>query len=82
MRRGKEIIELDATVIDVVTERAFRAKLDNGHEFIAYVPVARLLEVGSIKVGDRIRVHFSPFDMSRGELMTQLSKSECGHESA
>ena len=69
--QSDEQIVLDAEIADVVQTRAFRARLGNGHEFIAYVPAAEETapEMGErICAGRRVRVRFSPYDMTRGEI--------------
>ena len=58
---------LDAMVRDVISNRAFRAVLDNGHELVAFsrgeAPEALY------GPGSRIRVELSPCDMSKGAIM-------------
>ena len=74
--RGKEIIELDAELTDVLDIRAFRARLGNGHEFTAYVPREKVPASGVVCLpGARVRVRLSPFDMSRGEIV-EILKTE------
>ena len=76
--RGKEIIELDAEVVAVINNRAFRARLGNGHEFTAFVPREKMPASGGVCLpGARVRVQMSPFDMSRGEIVEVL-KTEVG----
>ena len=71
---GKEIIELDAEVTGVIDIRAFRARLGNGHEFIAFVPREKMPATGWVCLpGARVRVCLSPFDMSRGEIVEVLN---------
>ena len=66
--RGKEIIRLDARVLDVLAESVFRAELANGHDIVAYVPVADRPAAGAIRPGDSIEVEMSPYDMSQGRV--------------
>lgn len=68
MRGGKEIIGLDAVIVSVLSEKAFRARLANGHEFVAFLPARRCDVKRDWAVGDRIAVRMSPFDMSKGEI--------------
>lgn len=68
--RGCEIILLDAEVLAVIDTRVSRARLDNGHEFTAFVPRGKASAQGSpCAAGARIRVAMSPFDMSCGEVL-------------
>jgi len=64
-----EYILLDARVLGVIDVTAFRAQLRNGHELVAFVPRARMHEVTSPSIGQWVRVRFSPYDMSRAEMV-------------
>jgi len=71
-----EKIVLDAEILSSLDDRAFRARLPNGHLFTAFVPKG--LDAGNggnAWPGARIRVRMSPFDMSRGEI-TEISNQE------
>ena len=63
----EEKIVLDAALTDMLSVRAFRARLDNGHAFVAFTAGAPVAPVG--RPGDRVRVEFSPFDMSKGRVL-------------
>ena len=68
--RGIEIIVLDAEVVAVINNRAFRARLGNGHEFTAFVPREKAPAPGWVcPPGAQIRVRLSPYDLSRGEIV-------------
>ncbi len=58
--------ELDATVVAVINSKAFRARLRNGHEFVAFF--ACPADVRPLSAGDIIRVEMSPCDMSKGRI--------------
>ncbi len=58
--------ELDAEVVDVISSRAFRARLRNGHEFVAFFACAA--DARPLCPGERIRVEMSPCDMSKGRI--------------
>ena len=63
---SKEIIRLDAQVLDMIAQSVFSAELSNGHRIVAYPKPEDREVVGQIKPGDRVTVEMSPFDMSRG----------------
>ena len=68
---NSEIIVLDVRLTEMIHSRAFRAVLKNGHTLVAYIP--RMPEGASslpLQAGDSARVRMSPYDMSRGELVT------------
>ena len=68
MNDKKEIILLDAHIVGVIDKRAFYAVLRNDHRFVAFTAKGKCFETTK-KVGDEIRVKFSPFDMSKGEIL-------------
>lgn len=71
MRGPAEIIRLDAEVVALLSERTFRAKLENGHELVAYGRDEQLDFLRTLRVGDRIVAKMSPYDMSRGEVIAK-----------
>ena len=71
MSEKKEKIELDATLEAVLDSAAFHAKLSNGHHIVAYVRRDQAgTRAGNFVPGDRVRVEMSPFDMSKGRLIS------------
>ena len=67
----KELIYLDAKIRAVIQKRAFRAELENGHAFVAWLPAENPVECG---VGDSVGVQFSPYDMSTGKIILKKEK--------
>jgi translation initiation factor IF-1 len=65
---GNRNILLDATVRSVLSTRAFRAELGNGHAFTAFVHSREAQVLGEVRPGDRVRVEMSSFDMSKGRI--------------
>jgi translation initiation factor IF-1 len=57
---------LDAEVREVISYKALRARLRNGHEFVAFF--ASGAEAWTAAPGDRIAVEMSPCDMSKGRI--------------
>ena len=58
---------LDATIVGVISNRAFRASLANGHEFVAFRGATEA--AAGLAAGDRVRVEMSPCDMSKGRII-------------
>ena len=67
MKDKKEIILLDACIEGVIDKRAFYATLRNGHSFVAFKKKEDFRVIDK-KIGDKVKVKFSPFDMSKGEI--------------
>jgi hypothetical protein len=65
----KEEILLDAIIGNPVDYAAFKAVLENDHRFIAFVQVPDEALLKQVKLGVKARVSFSPFDMSKGQIL-------------
>lgn len=65
----KETILLDACLKSVIDNNAFGAELRNGHCFVAFFRKDDECQVVP-KIGAMIQVEMSPFDMSKGHLVT------------
>jgi translation initiation factor IF-1 len=63
----RETILLDALLEAVIDSHAFRAVLDNGHVFTAYLAVRDRGKSGP-ETGARIKVEMSPYNMSAGRI--------------
>jgi translation initiation factor IF-1 len=61
---------LDVELVEMIDTRAFRAVLKNGHTLVAYLPRHGQNAAATKNVGDHARVVMSPFDMSRGAIVT------------
>ncbi len=65
----KETILLDACLVSVIDNNAFGAELRNGHRFVAFLGRGNIGRAVP-KIGDETRVEMSPYDMSKGRLVT------------
>lgn len=65
-----ELIRLDAELVDVIDHAVFWATLSNGHRFVAVAKTGTGEPMAPWRVGDRVAVEFSPFDMSTARVMT------------
>lgn len=67
----KENFVLDVELVEMIDNRAFRAVLKNGHALVAYLPRYGLGSAAPVlKAGEQARVLMSPFDMSRGAIIS------------
>ena len=62
-----ELIVVDAELVDVIDNRAFRARLSNGHGLVAFQRPGGPVRI--LQTGQTVRVRMSPFDMSVGEVV-------------
>lgn len=65
----KETNLLDARIICVIDNNAFGAELPNGHRIVAFSGRGEKVPE-SLGIGDEVKVEMSPYDMSKGRLVT------------
>jgi translation initiation factor IF-1 len=67
--KKKETILLDARLLSVIDNNAFDAELPNGHRFVAFFGRGDVPR-SALEIGTTARVEMSPYDMSKGRLVT------------
>lgn len=66
---GKEdIIEVQGTVSETLSNAMFRVKLDNGHMLLAHISGKMRMHFIRILPGDKVTVEMSPYDLTRGRI--------------
>jgi translation initiation factor IF-1 len=64
----QDTFQMDGVVTEVLPDRNYRVKLENGHLVLAYA--AGRMSKFNIRVleGDRVTLDISPYDLSRGRI--------------
>ncbi len=65
---GKEAIEMQGRVEEVLPDTNFRVEPENGHKVLAYISGRMRKNYIRILEGDRVTVELSPYDLSRGRI--------------
>ena len=65
---GKDTIEMQGTVIEVLPNTVFRVKLENDHVITAHISGRMRKNYIRILNGDNVTVEMSPYDLSKGRL--------------
>jgi translation initiation factor IF-1 len=64
----EEGISAEGLVTEVLPDRKYRVKLENGHQLLAYAAG----KMGKFRIrvleGDRVTVSMSPYDLTRGRI--------------
>jgi translation initiation factor IF-1 len=64
----EEGIEAEGLVTEVLPDRKYRVRLENGHQLLAYAAG----KMGKFRIrvleGDRVTVSMSPYDLTRGRI--------------
>ncbi len=67
----KDAIEVKGRVVEVLARALFRVELANGHRLVAHVSGKRRLAFERTAVGDVVTVEMSPYDLSRGSIISE-----------
>ena len=64
----EDVIELEGTVVETLTNTTFKVELENGHQILAHI--SGKLRINYIKIlpGDKVKVEVSPYDLTRGRI--------------
>ena len=65
---GKDTIEMQGTVIEVLPNTVFRVKLENDHVITAHISGRMRKNYIRILHGDAVTVEMSPYDLSKGRI--------------
>src|ERR1700730_9162949 len=64
----KDAIEVEGTVVELLPNTMFRAKLPNGHRALAHISGKMRLHFIRILPGDKVMLEISPYDLSKGRI--------------
>ena len=65
---GKDSIEMQGTVIEVLPNTVFRVKLENDHIITAHISGKMRKNYIRILNGDNVTVELSPYDLTKGRI--------------
>jgi translation initiation factor IF-1 len=57
------------TIVEILTDSAYRVELANGHRCIARAPRDHEVKLGPLALGDSVALEFHPYDLSRGRIV-------------
>jgi len=66
---GPDAIRLDGTVVQVLTNGLLQVELANGHRVLGHAPRRDRHKLGAIRVGSRVPLEMTPFDMSKARVL-------------
>jgi translation initiation factor IF-1 len=63
-----DVIELEGTVIEALSNAMFQVELPNGHKILAHISGKLRMNFIRILPGDKVTVQMSPYDLTRGRI--------------
>ena len=65
----KDLIRLQAKVLDALPNAMFRVELENGHKILAHVSGRIRMNFIRILPGDSVTIEMSPYDLNKGRIV-------------
>ena len=65
---GKDFIEVDGKVLELLPAASFKIQLENGHEIIAHLAGKMRMFKIRILPGDKVKVQMTPYDLTKGRI--------------
>ncbi len=75
MKKKEDVIRIDGVVEEVLPNVTFKVRLEGGHLVLAHISGKMRMYYIRLVVGDRVAVELSPYDLSRGRIVTRYRKS-------
>ena len=66
-------IDVEGSVVELMPNHRCRVRMPNGHHIVAHLASPLRLAFIRLETGDRVKVTMSPYDLSKGTIVEQLS---------
>lgn len=64
----EDVIEVEGIVVETLPNTNFKVELENGHQILAHISGKLRKNYIKILSGDKVKVEFSPYDLTRGRI--------------
>ena len=75
MSGKEEVIKVDGVVEETFPNAKFRVRIEGGHEINAHISGKMRMHYIKLTVGDRVAVELSPYDLTRGRIVSRYKTS-------
>lgn len=73
---SKDVLRLQGEVTEALPNAMFRVELESGHLILAHLSGKMRLHYIKVLPGDWVTVELTPYDLSRGRIVTRLNAEE------
>ena len=64
-----DVIEIEGTVVEKLSNAMFQVELENGHQVLAHISGKLRMNYIRILPGDKVTIELSPYDLSKGRII-------------
>ena len=68
---GQDAFNVEGLITEVLSDRTFRARLENGHVLLAFVTGRDSRRMKKLLVGEKVKLQLSPYDLSEGRVLVE-----------
>jgi translation initiation factor IF-1 len=68
---GKDAFQVEGVIAEVLSPKTYRIELSNGHRLLGFEAGKMASSAARYRVGDRVRVQLSSFDLSEGRILVE-----------
>lgn len=72
MSKGKDLLEVEGEIIEVLPNQMFKVKLPNEHVLTAYTGGKMRQNKIRLVQGDEVRLEVSPYDLHKGRIIFRI----------
>lgn len=69
---AKDVVEVEGEITETLPSAQFRVTLDTGQEVMAHLSGKMRMHRIRVLPGDRVKVAFSPYDLTRGRITHRM----------
>ncbi|MDP2656227.1 MAG: translation initiation factor IF-1 [bacterium] len=65
---GKDFLDIDGEVIELLPAATFRIRLENGHEIMGHLSGKMRMNRIRLLPGDKVKIQMTPYDLTKGRV--------------
>lgn len=73
---SKDVLRLQGEVTEALPDTKFRVELENGHLILAHLSGKMRLHYIKVLPGDWVTVELTPYDLTKGRIVTRLGTED------
>jgi translation initiation factor IF-1 len=70
---SNDTIEFEGEVTEALPNALFKIKLDTGQEIMGHLSGKMRIHYIRVVVGDRVKIQMTPYDLSKGRIVSRLN---------
>jgi len=73
---SSDVIEFVGEIVEALPNALFKVKLETGQQVMGHLSGKMRIHYIRVVPGDRVRIQMTPYDLTKGRIVTRLNKNE------